>query len=60
MYVDFLISPKGKILFPYVKRGIGKEYDAEALKLIRSMPAWKPGKEKGKAVYVRSAVPVRF
>jgi len=24
------------------------------------MPAWKPGKEKGKAVYVRSAVPVRF
>ena len=60
VYVDFLISPKGKILFPYVKRGIGKEYDAEALKLIRSMPAWKPGKEKGKAVYVRSAVPVRF
>lgn len=60
VYVNFLISPKGKILFPYVKRGIGKEYDAEALKLIRSMPAWKPGKEKGKTVYVRSAVPVRF
>jgi hypothetical protein len=60
VYVNFLISPKGKILFPYVSRGISKEYDTEALKLIRSMPAWKPGKEKGKTVYVRSAVPVRF
>ncbi len=60
VYVNFLISPKGKVLFPYVSRGISKEYDSEAIKLIRSMPAWKPGKEKGKAVYVRSAVPVRF
>ncbi|MBK7572759.1 MAG: energy transducer TonB [Bacteroidetes bacterium] len=54
------MSPKGKILYPYVAHGLGKEYDADAIKLVRSMPAWKPGKEKGKAVYVRSSLPVRF
>jgi hypothetical protein len=60
VYVNFLISPKGKILFPYVTRGLGGEHDKEALRLIRSMPAWNPGKQKGKAVYVRNNLPVRF
>ena len=60
VYVNFLIDRKGKILFPYVTRGINKECDKEALRLIRSMPAWNPGKEKGKTVYVRSNLPVRF
>jgi hypothetical protein len=60
VYVNFLISPKGKILYPYVTRGIGKECDKEALKIIRNMPPWSPGKQKGKAVYVRSNLPVRF
>lgn len=60
VFVNFLISPKGKVLFPYVAHGVSKECDAEALRVIRSMPAWKPGKEKGKSVYVRSSIPVRF
>lgn len=60
VYVNFLISPKGKILYPYVAHGLGKEYDYEAIRLVRSMPAWKPGREKGKAVYVRSSLPVRY
>jgi hypothetical protein len=60
VFVNFLISPKGKILFPYIAHGVSKECDAEALRVIRAMPAWKPGKEKGKAVYVRSSIPVRF
>jgi hypothetical protein len=60
VYVNFLINPKGKILYPFVSHGIGKEYDQEAIRLIRNMPAWKPGKQKGKPVYVRSSLPVRF
>jgi hypothetical protein len=60
VYVNFLISPKGKVMYPYVTRGLGDEYDKEAMRLVRSMPAWKPGKLKGKAVYVRSNLPVRF
>jgi hypothetical protein len=60
VYVNFLVSPKGKILYPYVTRGLGGTYDKEALKLVRNMPAWKPGKQSGKAVWVRSNVPVRY
>lgn len=60
VYVNFLINKKGKVLFPYVTRGVNKECDKEALRLIRNMPAWNPGKEKGKTVYVRSNLPVRF
>ena len=60
VYINFLINKNGKVLFPYVTRGINKECDKEALRLIRNMPAWNPGKEKGKKVYVRSNLPVRF
>ncbi len=60
VFVNFLISPKGKILYPYVTHGIGKPHNTEALRIIRSMPNWNPGKQKGKAVYVRSSIPIRF
>ncbi len=60
VYVNFLINPHGKILYPYVSHGMDKEYDTEAIRLIRNMPTWNPGKQKGKAVYVRSSLPVRF
>ncbi|MCX6292179.1 MAG: energy transducer TonB [Bacteroidetes bacterium] len=60
VYVNFIISRKGKILFPYVTRGIGKEQDAEAIRVIKNMPAWKPGKQGGKPVLVRYNLPVHF
>lgn len=60
VYVNLLISPKGKIVYPYVARGLGNNYDKEALRMIRSMPDWKPGKQNGKPTYVRTSVPVRF
>ncbi len=60
VYVNFLISPKGKVLFPYVSRGVGNAFDKEAVRLVRNMPAWSPGKQKGKAVFVRSNLPIRF
>lgn len=60
VYVNFIISPKGKILYPYVTHGLGNPYDKEAMKLVKNMPAWQPGKQKGKAVYVRSSLPVRY
>lgn len=60
VYVNFLISPKGKIVYPYVTRGINSECDKEAMRLVKNMPPWNPGKEKGKAVFVRNNIPVRF
>ena len=60
VYVNFLISPKGKVLFPYVSRGVGNACDKEAVRLVRNMPPWSPGKQKGKGVFVRSNLPIRF
>lgn len=60
VYINFIVSSKGKILFPYVIRGIGYGCDEEALRVIKKMPAWKPGKLKGKPVLVRYSLPVKF
>jgi TonB family protein len=60
VYVNFIISSRGKVLFPYVVRGIGSGCDQEAIRIIKNMPLWKPGKQNGKAVPVRFNVPVKF
>ncbi len=60
VYVNFIISRKGKILLPYVTRGIDKKCNDEALRVIRTMPLWKPGKQKGKPMLVRYNLPVSF
>lgn len=60
VYVNFLVSPKGKILYPYVTRGLGGAYDKAAIQVVKKMPYWTPGKQKGKAVYVKTNLPVRF
>jgi hypothetical protein len=60
VYVSFIITKKGKVLYPYVTRGINASCDKEALRLVQSMPDWQPGKLKGKPVLVRYALPVRF
>lgn len=60
VYVNFIISRKGKILFPYVVHGIGTGCDEEALRIIKNMPGWTPGKQKGRPALVRHTLPVRF
>jgi len=60
VYVNFVITSAGKILFPYVTHGIGNGCDQEAIRLVKNMPKWKPAKENGKAVLVRYNIPVKF
>ncbi len=60
VFVNFIISSKGKVLFPYVVRGLDTSCNDEAIRLIKNMPLWKPGKQKGKAVMVRYNLPVKF
>jgi TonB family protein len=60
VYVNFILSRKGKVLFPYVTRGIGSGCNEEAIRVIRAMPQWKPGKQKGKPALVRYNLPVNF
>ena len=41
-------------------RGIGGGCDEEAMRVIKSLPKWKPGKQRGKAVRVSYQIPVFF
>jgi protein TonB len=41
-------------------KGIGGGCDEEALRVIKSMPAWKPGKQNGKTVPVQYNLPIKF
>ncbi len=58
--VRFVVSKTGEIKNAEVLRGIGGGCDAEALRVVNSMPNWSPGKNNGKAVNVTYTLPVRF
>lgn len=60
VFVTFVVGSDGKIKDAKVLRGIGGGCDEEALRVIKSMPAWKPGKQRGKTVSVQYNLPVRF
>ena len=58
IFVGFVIEPDGSITNVKVIRGLEKHYDEEAMRVVKSMPKWKPGMLKGKPVSVRYMVPV--
>lgn len=58
--VRFVVDKDGSIKDATVLRGVDSELDAEALRLVNSMPKWKPGRQKGQPVAVKFTVPVPF
>lgn len=60
VYVDFVVEPDGSISNVHVLRGIGGGCDEEAIRLVNSMPKFKPGKQHGTPVRVRYMVPIVF
>lgn len=60
VYVSFIITETGKVEDAEVVRGIGGGCDEEALRLIKSMPDWIPGGQKGKPASVKLVLPVNF
>lgn len=58
--VSFVVETDGSISEVTVVRGIDPELDAEAIRLIKSMPKWAPGTQRGKPVRVKYQIPVRF
>ena len=61
-YLTFVVSENGFISNVKVKKGVTdcKECDEEAMRVVRSMPHWKPGKINGKAVNSVFSLPVTF
>ena len=60
VYVTFVVEKDGSIANPKVLRDIGGGCGAEALRVVKSMPKWAPGKQRGKAVRVQFNLPVNF
>ena len=58
--VTFIVNKDGAIVEPEVIKGVNPSLDKEALRVISTMPNWKPGYQRGKAVRVRYSVPVNF
>jgi TonB family protein len=60
VYVSFVVTKEGKVVDVVIRRGISPVLDAEAKRVVKRMPIWIPGKEKGENVAVNYTVPVHF
>ena len=60
VYVGFVVGKDGSIRDVQVKRGIAGGCNEEAIRVIKLMPNWNPGKQNGKAVSVAFTIPVKF
>lgn len=58
--VQFVVMPDGSISNVRVARSIGGGCDEEAIRVIKSMPRWRPGKHNGRAVPVNFTLPIKF
>ena len=60
VFISFVIEKDGSVSNVKVLRGIGGGCDAEAVRVIKSLPKWKPGKMKGEPVRVSYQIPINF
>ncbi|HBL75125.1 MAG: energy transducer TonB [Bacteroidetes bacterium GWF2_42_66] len=60
VYVNFVVDRDGSVTAAKVARGVDPSLDKEALRVVNSLPKWKPGKQRGKAVKVSYTVPINF
>lgn len=60
VYVTFVVNEQGAVKDVKVLRSIGGGCDEEAIRVVESMPKWKAGKQRGKAVKVQYNLPIRF
>ncbi len=58
--LTFIVERDGSITDVKVVKSVDPSLDAEAKRVIRSMPRWKPGKQNGSAVRVKYTTPVTF
>lgn len=58
--VKFVVEKDGSISSASVVKGVDKDLDAEAVRVVRRMPKWKPGKNSGQPVRSYFTLPVSF
>ena len=60
VFISFVVEKDGSITNAAVMRGIDKECDAEALRVVSSMPKWTPGQHKGEVVRTQFTIPIYY
>jgi periplasmic protein TonB len=60
VYVSFVINKDGDVRDVTIKRGISGGCNEEAVRVVSSMPKWKPGRQNGKAVNVAFTLPIKI
>ncbi|MEI8004801.1 MAG: energy transducer TonB [Bacteroidota bacterium] len=60
VFVSFVVEPDGSTSNAVVKRGIGGGCDEEAIRIVKAMPKWGPGKQRGQPVRVQFNLPIKF
>jgi len=60
VYVSFIVDRKGNVTNVKIVRGVDKNLDAEAFRVVSALPKYKPGRQRGKAVRVMFTIPINF
>ncbi|KOH45052.1 energy transducer TonB [Sunxiuqinia dokdonensis] len=60
VYVNFVVDTDGSITNARIARGVDNSLDKEALRVVNTLPKWKPGQQRGKPVKVSYTVPINF
>jgi periplasmic protein TonB len=60
VYVQFVVNSDGTIQDVVVVKPVSDLLNKEAIRVVKSMPAWAPGEQAGKKVRVRFTLPINF
>lgn len=60
VYVSFIIDEEGRVTEPSIIRDIGDGCGKAAIDVLKKMPKWEPGKDKGEIVQVKLNLPIHF
>ena len=60
VFVQFIVDKSGAVTNVKIVRGVDKHLDAEAVRVVKSLPKYKPGKQRGKPVRVMFTIPINF
>ena len=60
VYIEFVIEKDGAVSNVKVMKSIGGGCDEEGVRVVKAMPKWKPGMQKGKPVRVHYVLPIFF
>lgn len=60
VFVTFVVNSNGKVENAKIVRGVNPALDAEAIRVVNSLPDWKPGQQQGVAVDVAYTMPIEF